>query len=196
MLIGSFPSFSQIGYQVSLLNNATGEPRANESVKVSVKITDSEGNTICEQTKNETTNDFGILSVSVGNSDTFANVDWSKLPFFIEASVNNKLIGRSQLLSVPVAEYAKAYGTLTNEKLAGKYSYTDSYYGHNVIYEFKPDGTGIYTYKGPKGDDTYNFNYYIDGNNIAIILNSSYDNVKHGMYIEGIGIGIDGSLYK
>jgi len=57
---------AQIGYQVSLLNNATGEPRANESVTVTVKITDSEGTVICEQTKQETTNDFGILSMSVG----------------------------------------------------------------------------------------------------------------------------------
>lgn len=52
---------AQIGYHVSLLNNATGEPRANERVTVTVKITDSEGNTVCEETKNETSNDFGVV---------------------------------------------------------------------------------------------------------------------------------------
>ena len=71
---------AQIGYQVSLLNIATGEPRANESVSVTVKITDSAGNVICEETKRETTNDFGVLSMTVGGQDTFTNADWSKLP--------------------------------------------------------------------------------------------------------------------
>lgn len=111
---------AQIGYQVSLLNNATGEPRANERVAVTVKITDSEGKTVCEETKNETSNDFGVLSMSVGNIETFSNADWSKLPFFIEASVDGRLIGKSQLLSVPVAEHAKHTGSLTKEILMSR----------------------------------------------------------------------------
>ena len=32
---------AQIGYQVSLLDNATGEPRADETVTVEIAITDS-----------------------------------------------------------------------------------------------------------------------------------------------------------
>ena len=34
---------AQIGYQVSLLDNATGEPRADETVTVEIAITDSNG---------------------------------------------------------------------------------------------------------------------------------------------------------
>ena len=42
---------AQIGYQVSLLNSATGEPRANETVSVTVEITNSESSVICTETK-------------------------------------------------------------------------------------------------------------------------------------------------
>ncbi len=35
----SLYSSAQIGYQVSLLNNATGEPRADETVTVEIAIT-------------------------------------------------------------------------------------------------------------------------------------------------------------
>ena len=111
---------AQIGYQVTLLNTATGEPRANETVNLTVEITNSAGATVCSETKSATTNDFGILSVAVGNSDTFAETDWTKLPFFISATVDGVMIGKSQLLSVPVAEYAKRTGELTREFLDGK----------------------------------------------------------------------------
>lgn len=64
-------------------------------------------------------NDFGVLSLSIGNADTFANVDFSKMPFYIEVSANGVNIGKSQILSVPVAEYAKRTGELTKEMLVG-----------------------------------------------------------------------------
>lgn len=119
-LLLSVVAQAQIGYQVTLLNTATGEPRANETVNVTVEITNSAGATVCSETKSATTNDFGILSVAVGNSETFAETDWSKLPFFVSATVDGVMIGKSQLLSVPVAEYAKNTGELTREFLNGK----------------------------------------------------------------------------
>ena len=62
---------AQIGYQVSLLDNATGEPRADETVTVEISLTDSNGKTLCSERKSATTNDFGVLSLTVGNSYTF-----------------------------------------------------------------------------------------------------------------------------
>lgn len=129
-LLVSVLSYSQIGYQITLLNNATGEPRANEVVTVTVKITDSAGKTICEQTQTESTNDFGLLSLTVGNNETFANADMTNLPFYVEASTDGRLIGKSQILSVPVAEYAKRTGLLTKEYLCSKvwtYTYRSSW---------------------------------------------------------------------
>ena len=55
---------AQIGYQVSLLNSATGKPRANETVKVEVTITDSKNSTVCSETQSVVSNDFGILSIT------------------------------------------------------------------------------------------------------------------------------------
>lgn len=119
-LFCSLASNAQIGYQVSLLNSATGEPRSNETVECKITLLDSEETVICSETKKAVSNDFGVISLSVGNANTFDYVDWSKLPFFVEVSVGGSLIGRSQILTVPVAEHAKHYGTLTYENIHEK----------------------------------------------------------------------------
>ncbi len=128
-------SRAQIGYQVSLLNTATGEPRAGVTVSAAVTITDSSDKVVYTGTQQATTNDFGVLSLAVGDDATFKNADWSKLPFFISVTVDGTLVGKSQILSVPVAEYAKKTGELTKEMLVGTwvsgYKYNvriDSYY--------------------------------------------------------------------
>ena len=158
LFISALPISAQIGYQVSLLDNATGEPRANEQLTLTVRITDSDGKTICDETKNETSNDFGVISMSVGDSDTFANADWSKLPFFIEASVDGRLLGKSQLLSVPVAEYAKKTGVLTKELLCSK-----TWERAGRIYQFYGNGRYVNSGKNPDPEDTSYGSYSICG---------------------------------
>lgn len=116
---------AQIGYQVSLLDKVTGEARANETVSVVAEITDSDGAVILSQTQSVRSNDQGVLSLTLGNSSTFDNADWGKLPFYISATVDGTLLGKSQILNVPVAEHAKHWGTLTKEILMSKtWSYT------------------------------------------------------------------------
>ena len=100
-------SFAQIGYQVSLLNDSTGEPRANVSVEAEVTITNSDDEEIYKGTQRATSNDFGVIQLTVGNQSTFKDVNWNKLPFFIEVSVDGTVIGKSQILTVPIAEAAK-----------------------------------------------------------------------------------------
>ena len=134
----SVAAHAQIGYQVTLLNSADGTPRANERVSVTVKITNKEGKVICESTSNETTDKFGLLSLSVGDSNTFDDVDFTKSPFFIEATVDSIMVGRTQILSVPIAEYAKRTGALTVEKLCSKDWRTTI--GSDKILHFSPDG--------------------------------------------------------
>ena len=116
-ILMAFTAKAQIGYQVTVLDTATGEPRANETITATISISDAAGGTICSDVKTATTDEFGVLSLEVGNSGTFANVDWSKLPLYISATVDGVMIGRTQVLSVPVAEYAKQTGTLTKEIL-------------------------------------------------------------------------------
>ena len=116
---------AQIGYQVSLLNSATGEPRANETVSVDVEISNSEGAVICSETKSATTNEFGVLSLQVGNATTFENVDWSKLPLYVSATVDGIMVGKSQILNVPVAEAAKNLVSVSQDLICRTWSRTD-----------------------------------------------------------------------
>lgn len=112
---------AQIGYQVALLNSATGEPRANETVKADVTITDSQNGIVCSETQTITSNDFGILSFTVGKADTFMDVAIGKLPMSIAVTVDGVLIGKSQILNVPVAEVANTLKSdFTLDELCGK----------------------------------------------------------------------------
>ena len=112
---------AQIGYQVSLLNSATGEPRVHATVNAQVTLTNSLDEIILTENKSVTSNDFGVLSFTIGDENTLKEVDWNKLPFYISVKVDGVLIGKSQVLSVPVAEYAKQSGAvITKEMLMGK----------------------------------------------------------------------------
>ena len=180
----AFSLKAQIGYQVSLLNTATGEPRVNENVEVIIEITDSEGTSICKEAKNTTTNDFGVLSLQVGNATTFENADWSKLPFYVSATVDDILVGKSQILNVPVAEAAKTLvGSISKSDIVGEWkaidhSSEDSYLKLNI----KNDGTyslvgssskensGIYQICG-------NMIFFVSTNNCAIFI-GNYSNKK------------------
>ena len=159
---------AQIGYQVSLLNSATGEPRAAETVQVNITLTNCEGKIIHTETKTATTNDFGILSLAVGNENTFKDVDWRKLPFFIEASVDGKLIGKSQVLTVPIAEHAKHTGTLTKEILCSKkWTFIDEIWGSRR-YTFNTNNKCVREYIYNDETSLSNCTYLIDGNNLIV----------------------------
>ena len=54
-LLLAINTHAQIGYQVSLLDQETGVPRANEYVTVQIDLTDNKGNTICSENKSATT---------------------------------------------------------------------------------------------------------------------------------------------
>ena len=164
----AFSTSAQVGYQVSLLDTKSGEPRANEKTTVLVKISDSKGNIICNETQSVTSDAFGVLSLTVGNETTFSNVDWNNLPLSISASVDGILIGSSSVLNVPVAEYAKATGVLTMEMLVGR------------TISMCDDGSmtfasnGIATYVNPSfGPSTERCQFEIDGNNVYVYR---YDN--------------------
>ena len=163
---------AQIGYQVSLLNTATGEPRANVTVNAQVTITDSQDNTIYSGSQQATTNDFGVLSLAVGDASTFANADTGKMPFFISVSVDGTLIGRSQILNVPVAEVAnRLKSSFTKEDLVGTWVHlSDDGYDRFAL-TFKSDNTvteqWTKDYGTPHTETTTDEGKYeIDGNTI------------------------------
>ncbi len=175
LLLICIPLFcnAQIGYQVALLNSATGEPRANETVSVNVSITDSKDATVFSGTQQVTSNDFGILSLTVGNSDTFKDVAIGRLPLFISVSVDGILIGKSQILSVPVAEVATTLKSdFTLDDLCGKLWIIDSRITSSglfqIDYTFNKNGTCVYRDIGSGEVDSYNLLYRIEGNNIYV----------------------------
>lgn len=154
-------SFAQIAYQVSLLNASTGEPRANVSVEAEVTITNSDDKEIYKGTKSATSNDFGVIQLTVGNQSTFKDVDWSKLPFFIEVSVDGTVIGKSQILTVPLAEAAKYLAPgIDIEDIVGTWN--------NGSTTFYNNGTGVYVEKYDGGEWRTTFTYEIEGKNVYI----------------------------
>ena len=170
----AFSTSAQVGYQVSLLDTKSGEPRANEKTTVLVKISDSKGNIICNETQSVTSDAFGVLSLTVGNETTFSNVDWNNLPLSISASVDGILIGSSSVLNVPVAEYAKATGVLTMEMLVGR---TISMYEDSSM-TFASNG--IATYVNPTfGPSTERCQFEIDGNNVYVYRHNNHGWVFH-----------------
>ena len=168
---------AQIGYQIALLNTASGEARVNTSVNATVTITDSANGVVYTGTQRVTSNDFGILSLVIGDANTFSNVDTSKMPFFIEVSVDGTLIGKSQILSVPVAEVAKLLkSSLSVEDLVGSWRYNNNSL-ESGIYTFTSDGKWIYksTYSdGYTNGYTESGTYEIEGNNIVVMGFSEY----------------------
>lgn len=166
---------AQIGYQVSLLNSATGEPRVHATVNAQVTLTNSLDEIILTENKSVTSNDFGVLSFTIGDENTFKEVDWNKLPFYISVKVDGVLIGKSQVLSVPVAEYAKQAGAvITKEMLMGKtwrYNRTYTYeYDENI---YRTDIT--LSFGGNKC--TYSDYHYTNG-----VLDEDRTTLKDGTY--------------
>lgn len=142
--ISALATNAQIGYQVSLLNSATGEPRAGETVSCVIELKNSEDATILKETKTATSNDFGVISLKIGNANTFAEMDWSKLPLYISVWIDGRLVGSSQVLTVPVAEYAKKTGVLTYENVGTKKILSAYGFGRNIYdYDWKLSGRKV-----------------------------------------------------
>ena len=176
---------AQIGYQVSLLNKTTGKPRANVTVDAEVTITNSDDEEIYKGTQRATSNDLGVVQLKVGNQGTFKDVDWSKLPFFIEVSVDGTVIGKSQILTVPIAEAAKYLAPgIDIEDIVGTWN--------NGSTTFYNNGTGVYVEKYDGGEWRTTFTYEIEGKNVYI-CGKEYSRIYH--YKNGVLYG-DGKLTK
>ena len=187
-LLTATVSSAQVGYQVSLLNTATGEPRANTTVNAKVEITDSQDNVIFSGTQQATSNDFGVLQLSVGDADTFNKADTGKMPFFISVTVDGLLIGKSQILSVPVAEVAnRMKSSFTMDDLLGTWDYYKNSTNWNFYSTFYDNGTMTVNGNSEGNISTDSYNYEIEGNSIF-----AYTDKLDGMktirmkFIEGV----------
>lgn len=157
---------AQIGYQVAVMDQATGKPKANKEVSVKVELTDNAGSVIASTEQSATTNDFGVVSVQVGGSSTFDNMDWRKLPLWVSATVDGVNVGKTQVLTVPVAEYTKHYGKLTPQLLSSKkWTMSDGYGGAGSL-TFTSNGNMTRTYSSEGGTESVSGSYEIVGDMI------------------------------
>lgn len=179
-LCSAFTAVAQIGYQVALLNTATGKPRAGETVNATVTLTNKESTVIYTGTQKATTNDFGILSLTIGDANTFKNVDWSKLPLYISVSVDGVLIGKSQVLSVPIAETAKYLAPAFDlNDLLGTWEWSRDYGVNEPVHEinklvFSDDGSYHYLQTG-NGNlwASHDGKYFVMGNSVFLTDDSA-----------------------
>jgi len=104
-------------YQAVVRNDA-GNILANQPVSFTTSILSGSpsGVAIYEETHNDTTNEFGLVTLEIGNGNQstgdFSLIPWSDGTFFLQVSMdeaggtNYQLMGTSQLLSVPYALHA------------------------------------------------------------------------------------------
>ena len=194
---------AQIGYQVSLLNTATGEPRANEKVTAKIELSNSDGEVVYSETQTGVTNEFGVLSLTIGNAQSLSTIDWSKYPMFISVSVDNVLIGKTQVMSVP---YANAVVPLSKDILIGTWSGTKTIVSETSVEKttkcFVFNSNGNLTYINNQSWDrvsengTYNGYYTISGDDIYCFYlyheeHTTYQNDYEGIHLKYL----NGKLY-
>jgi hypothetical protein len=121
----------QMSYQ-AVVRNASDALVKNSEVGMRISILQGSvsGTSVYVETHKPTTNDNGLVSVSIGGgtvvSGAFESIDWTNGPYFIktetdpDGGTSYSIMGSSQLLSVPYALHAKTAGSveLTSEQIA------------------------------------------------------------------------------
>jgi hypothetical protein len=98
-------------YQAVIRDN-TGKPKINTNVNLRLSILDgsASGTVLYSETHSTQTNSVGLVNVIVGKgsvlSGNFPTIIWKKSKF-LQVSVDNVLMGTSELQSVPFAQYAE-----------------------------------------------------------------------------------------
>ena len=107
----------------AIVRDYRGDPQAgiNVSFQVTIKESSCTGTSVYQETFNVTTNDYGLVNLSIGNgtttSGTFSTISWGGFHHYIDVAMDiNGLtdftpMSCTQLLSVPYALYAKESGS-------------------------------------------------------------------------------------
>ncbi|HKK59324.1 MAG TPA: hypothetical protein VJ937_07585 [Salinivirga sp.] len=110
-LLAQIPT--QFKYQ-AVLRNTDGTIMAEENVTVVVSILKSDLTTsVFEETHSTTTTIHGLINLNIGSIEDLNTINWTMDEYFIEISINETVMGTSQLLSVPYSLHAKTAETIT-----------------------------------------------------------------------------------
>jgi len=106
-----------MSYQ-AVIRNTDGELITSQQVgmKISILQGSSSGAAVFSETHTPSTNDHGLVSLTIGNgtnvSGDLTSIDWGNGPYFIKTETDPAggtsytITGTNQLLSVPYAQYA------------------------------------------------------------------------------------------
>ena len=155
----SLSSFGQApeGFKYQAVVRDAGNTILNNQV-VGMRMTIQQGSigglTVYSETFASITNGYGLINLEIGNgavvTGTFANIDWSAGPYFIETAVDvtggttYTVMGTSQLMSVPYALYAKTSGNGQGPAGANGTNGTNGFDG-NGIASTSDNGDGTFT---------------------------------------------------
>ncbi|MEN8204292.1 MAG: fibrobacter succinogenes major paralogous domain-containing protein [Bacteroidota bacterium] len=106
IVLGQSPQ--AFNYQ-AILRNIEGTVLSNQSVLIHLSIVNQDGSQVYSESHDTQTNELGLVNVVIGQgstTDQLSAVDWAEGPYYLEITVNDLLMGSSQLLSVPYALYA------------------------------------------------------------------------------------------
>ncbi|NOX47176.1 MAG: tail fiber domain-containing protein [Chlorobi bacterium] len=124
-------------YQAVVRDNAGGILQ-NQAVGIWIAIHDATatGTTVYQETFSETTNQFGLVTIEIGNGTpglgVFENIDWGNNPKFLQVAIDPTggttyfSVGTSELLSVPYALYSGATGDTSTWRKNGNNIYFGS----------------------------------------------------------------------
>ena len=109
----------------AIARDGDGEVLANQTVSFQISLLQGSatGTTTYAETHTVSTNDYGLVSLNIGDgittSGAFNSIDWSAGPYFIQVAIDTnggstfQILGTTQLLSVPYALYAETSGSST-----------------------------------------------------------------------------------
>ncbi len=109
LLIAQTPT--TFNYQ-AVLRDATGHvsTSASASVQLVIHQGSATGTNVYSEIHNTTTSEFGLVNLEIGSvaPASFATIDWTTGPYFVEVIVNGAVMGASELLTVPYAMHANS----------------------------------------------------------------------------------------
>lgn len=116
----------------AIARDASGFPIIDTDISLQIKIYTINGSSLENYVENHftTTNNFGLINLEIGNGEivegVFENIEWGTGNQFIEISIDINggtdftFMGSSQLLSVPMANYAEFAGNVVDTSLTNE----------------------------------------------------------------------------
>jgi hypothetical protein len=124
----------------AVVRNAQGELISSKNVQLRLTLTAADGTLLYQETQTAKTNDYGVLSVTVGAGkavqNTFSNVDWTKgdIAMKVEIDANGGTnytdLGITKLQAVPYAYFAANSPGGNGVQVAGQKGQTLIYDGN------------------------------------------------------------------